>query len=243
MPVTCKLIGRMGNQMFQVSAALAYAMRNELEFFMPASTVAPRVFPHYLAKLRVAQREKVPTFYKVYHEPSHRYHEIPYMPNVVLDGFFQSQKYFDDYRPQILDLFNELFPYRPLVGFVGLHVRRGDYLNFADKHPPVTYDYLRAAVLHFNGLGFKSFVVCSDDIPWCKENLRGLEVYTAHEDLALLACCEHQIISNSTFSWWAHYLNRNPDKICIAPELWFGAGNSNLDPQDIYFPNTIKLPA
>lgn len=251
MSVTTRLYGRMGNQMFQVATAYAYALRHNLEFVMPAQTTNPRIFPYYLNGLKVKKESGQPKYYRVYKELSHRYHEIPYMPNVVLDGYWQSAKYFDDFREEILKLFEPIVPYKRLNDFVGLHVRRGDYLQFADKHPPVTYDYIRAAVLHMNELGYHSFVVCSDDIPWCRENLKGLEVYgnafsyssgrTPAEDMALLSCCHSQILSNSTFVWWSHYLNRNLDKICIMPKAWFGIGNALLDPTDIYFDNAVIL--
>jgi hypothetical protein len=251
MPVTCRLVGRMGNQMFQAAAALAYGKKYDMEFFLPPGTIAPNVFPYYLGGLKVPKRP-IPHFYKTYKEPSHRYHEIQYIPNVVLDGYFQSAKYFDEYRDDILELFAPIVPYKPLPEFVGLHVRRGDYVQMADKHPPVTYDYIREAVLYMNKIGLFSFIVCSDDLAWCRENLRGLEVYgnaftyshgnTPAEDMALLSCCFHTVMANSSFSFWAAYLNRNPDKVIIAPEVWFGPGNDHLQTDDLYLPNTIKLP-
>ena len=72
------------------------------------------------------------------------------------------------------------------------------------------------------------FVVFSNDINWCKTNLQGLaknlifiENEPYYHDFYLMSLCKHQIISNSSFSWWAAYLNRNPDKIVIAPINWF----------------------
>jgi hypothetical protein len=253
MSVSVRLVGRMGNQMFQVATAYAYAKRFDLEFIMPSQTIAPNVFPYYLNGLKVKRQGAAHTFSKVYKELSHRYHEIPFMPNVILDGYWQSAKYFDDQREAVLKLFEPILPWKPLEGYVGLHVRRGDYVQMADKHPPITYDYIREAVRHMNSLGLFSFIVCSDDLAWCKENFRGLEVYgnefsyshgnTPAEDMALLSCCTAQIISNSSFSWWSAYLNRNPDKVIIAPEVWFGPGNSHLQVDDLYLPGTIKLPS
>lgn len=251
MSVTCQLFGRFGNQLFQVAAAMGYADKWGIDFFMPKQTLAPNSFEHYLTTLKVPKRDEIPKYYKIIREPGHAYSELPFYPNAVLNGYFQSAKYFDHIRPTILNVFSNIIPYKPISGFVGLHVRRGDYLQFADKHPTVTYDYIREAVLHFNSLGYYSFVVCSDDISWCIDQLKGLEVYgnafsysrnnSPYNDMSLLACCEHQIISNSTFSWWAAYLNRNPDKKVIAPKVWFGEGNKHLETKDIYTPEMILL--
>jgi hypothetical protein len=73
------------------------------------------------------------------------------------------------------------------------------------------------------------FIICSDDIKWCKnhlshlsKNLIFIEGNIHTHDFYLMSLCKHNIISNSTFSWWAAYLNPNPDKITVTPDHWFG---------------------
>lgn len=244
--VTTKLWAGVGNQLFMLSAMIGYAKKHNMNFFAPPATIAPHVWKTYFPQFPTQQ---CPRHYFTYKEPEHCFNEIPFHENIQLEGFFQSEKYFSHCRQDILNAFQ--IPYKKLDGFVTMHIRRGDYLNFPDKHPVVTYEYISEAVKHFISFGFKSFVVCSDDIKWCRVQLKPLELFGAVfsfssgngpiEDLALLSCGQHFIGSNSSFSWWAYYLNQNPDKIGIFPETWFGPGNSHLSTKDIYPEGVIKL--
>lgn len=247
MSVYPNLIGRLGNQMFQISCAIGYSKKHNIPYWIPTKSTAEHIWPAFFKHFPT---ESLPgTKYIEYLEPSHSYSEIPKYQNVCLNGFFQSEKYFVDYRQDIIDAFQ--IPYKRLDGFVSIHVRRADYLQFTDKHPPVTYEYISSAVKYFIELGFKSFVVCSDDIKWCRIQFKPLELFgavfsysTGHgpiEDLAMMSCCVHNIISNSTFSWWSAWLNQNPDKIVVAPKIWFGPGNSNLSDVDIIPESWIKM--
>lgn len=247
--VYCKLMGRLGNQVFQISCTIAYAKKHNMPYWIPRKSMAEHIWPAFFKHFPDEPKENPPRKYIEYKEKNHYYEEIPFYNNVCLNGFFQSDKYFADYRQDILNAFQ--IPYKRLDGFVSIHVRRGDYTQFADKHPPVTYEYISDAVKHFLDLGLSSFVVCSDDILWCKRNFKPLELFGAvfsysagHEpieDLAMMSCCEHNIIANSSFSWWSAWLNQNPDKIVIAPRIWFGKGNSNLSDVDIVPENWIRL--
>lgn len=247
MSIYPKLIGRLGNQMFQISAAIGYSKKNNIPYWIPKQSIAEHIWPAFFKHF---PSEPMPgTKYVYYKEPNHSYNEIPVHQNICIEGFWQSEKYFSGYRQDIINAFQ--IPYKKLDRFVSIHVRRGDYLQMQDKHPVVTYEYISEAVKYFIDLGFFSFVVCSDDIKWCKVQLKPLELYGAvfsysagHgpiEDLAMMSCCEHNIIANSSFSWWSAWLNQNPDKIVIAPKVWFGPGNKNLDDRDIIPESWIKL--
>lgn len=248
--VSVNLVGRMGNQMFIIATSLSYAAKYDLELHIPAQTLNPQAWPMVIPHLGCKQINT--KGWTVYNEPEHSYNEIPSFPgqNVLLNGYFQSSKYFDEHRQLILD--NFAFPWMPLSDMVGVHVRRGDYVtDFPDKHPFVGYEYLSTAIKAMVDKGYKSFVVCSDDISWCRKNLDVLKIIgaefsysvdkTPQEDLALLSCCKGQICSNSSFSWWSHYLNRHEDKFVIMPERWFGENNSHLSVDDIYFENAIII--
>lgn len=248
------LIGRLGNQMFQCATAIAYALDNEQEWHIPTRSVDPRIWPSYFAHHANKKFNHALPVVTI-KEPGHNFHKLPEFStdwkdkNIVIEGYRQSYKYFDHRRDEILKIFN--IPWQQLPDYISIHVRRGDYLQESDKHPPITLDYIRNAVLYFVTRGFKNFIVCSDDIPWCHANIQPLRVSGAEfsysqnrreiEDIALLSCAAHQIISNSSFSWWGHYLNQNPGKICLAPNIWYGAGNSHLSVVDIYPENAIKL--
>jgi hypothetical protein len=89
------------------------------------------------------------------------------------------------------------------------------------------------------------FVCVSNDIQWCKENLkRDNLVYEMNDlifDMCLISKCNNHIIANSTFSWWGAWLGNAPNKKVIAPKIWFGPAAGGLDTKDIYCENFIIL--
>jgi hypothetical protein len=86
----------------------------------------------------------------------------------------------------------------------------------------------------------KKFLIFSDDIQWCKQNFPEMKnfVYIEgqkdYEDFLLMSLCNHNIICNSSFSWWAAWINQNSNKIVIAPKKWFGPAYSHFDTKDLY---------
>ena len=117
---------------------------------------------------------------------------------------------------------------------VSIHARRGDYvatqgsLRFYAQCSPDYYT--RGANYIISKLSLKpTFFVFSDDMKWAKENIKldyemvfveGNRDANSYEDLRLMAACQHNIIANSTFSWWGAWLNAKPDKITVAPRKW-----------------------
>lgn len=246
--ITCNLVGRLGNQLFQMATTICYASKNKLPYCIPKYTVSLTHFPKYFDVKPCCN--ELPKNLKTYHEQKHSYTEILPQDNIVLNGFFQSEKYFAECRDQILEAFG--FSWHLRKGVVSIHLRRGDYLILQDKHPPVSREYIANAIEFMIGRGFNKFRVYSDDIPFCKVEFnlfRGVfndcefefsEGRNVIDDLQDMSCCEHNIISNSTYSWWAAWLNRNPNKIVYAPKIWFGPGNAHLDDKDIIPENWIK---
>jgi hypothetical protein len=115
---------------------------------------------------------------------------------------------------------------------VAVHVRRGDYVSneaASKTHGLTGVDYYRAAVEQISKKVVRpNLYVFSDDPNWCKDNLafKQATTYVAHnsdgaEDLRLMRLCRHNIIANSSFSWWGAWLNENPAKQVIAPQTWF----------------------
>lgn len=247
--VTCKLVGGLGNQAFQIAATIGLAVKHGVNYKIPEHSVNTTIWQTYFHHLpKLLPTDKITSFYK---EPSHAYNEIPYTYGMCLDGYFQSEKYFNNCRSTIVDLFTNGYPSNRIHKTVGIHVRRGDYLIFPTKHPVVTMQYLSNAVCYFTNRNYRYFMVFSDDMAWCKENLNTdrfpeckftySEGNPPKKDMILLSQCEHQIIANSTFSWWGAWLNRNPQKIVIAPEIWFGKGNAHLETKDILPVEWIKM--
>lgn len=148
-------------------------------------------------------------------------------------GYFQSEKYWDENSTFVRFLFEpsdfvveQLARYEYLFDGVTccIHVRRGDYLNLQHYHPVVTSDYINRAKLLLSDNKVAKFLVFSDDIPWCKENLIGDEYFFIENEkdyveLFLMVRCDYKIISNSTFSWWGAYLSGGKGTT-IAPKIW-----------------------
>jgi len=236
-----KTYGRLGNFLFQVAAAAAYAWRHNLEFTVPDKTSDAKHNPIYLQHLvHPKWNPKLPQ--QIVEEKGFAWQEIPFREiwrdkNIILDGYWQSEKYFKHYRKRILDTFG--FGYMKL-DCVSVHVRRGDYLTIKKgdmfKHPPVPKEWLEKAMRQFPQWKFYFF---SDDIAWCKkefgdrDNCSFSENKTEIQDLETMSWCSHHICSASTFSWWGAWLDQNPDKRVIMPNHWLTPGWGGLDTKDV----------
>jgi hypothetical protein len=96
--------------------------------------------------------------------------------------------------------------------------------------------YFKRAINYFGK--DKRYLLISDDIDWCKSKFKGSNFYFIDDeppiiDLYLQTMCTHNIISNSTFSWWGAWLNPNPSKIVVAPIKWFGVQMNNFNTRDL----------
>ena len=150
----------------------------------------------------------------------------------------------------------------PGKDIVALHNRRGDNIpskeKFSDKelgvfqpdkeayHPLLSMEYFETAKSHFEDAVFLIFSDNNKDILWCKEHITGPDHYYSegHDDvtdLTLMRYCDHHIIANSSFSWWAAWLNENTDQIVIAPNKWFGNYYKSWDLKDLYLGNWIII--
>ena len=160
-------------------------------------------------------------------------------------GYYQSEKYFKDFEKQIRkDLTfkesigecakSELQTHKRELPLVSVHVRRGDYLTIHQGlwHTPCNLKYYQQAMQVFDDVDFLFF---SDDMEWCKNNFAGKNILysegkSAIMDFAMISLCDHNILANSSFSWWSAWLNNNPDKQVVATSNWFGPAG----PQDTY---------
>lgn len=159
--------------------------------------------------------------------------------NWDIQGWFHLYHYWHEYRSDLLDIFKfkqEIYDQAKLnldtirnqeqYPIVSLHVRRGDYLQVASLN--LTLDYYSEAISIFlEKFPYFKLLVFSDDIDWCKEYIVGENVfYSEHNsnyvDMCMMTMCDHNIIANSTFSWWGAYLNQNVDKIVVCPKNYIG---------------------
>lgn len=229
-------MGRLGNCLFQIATTISTAMKNNTDYKFPLWKYESDFNLHncFSPNIRVGQ---------VYQEKYFHYTEIPAFKSVDLVGYWQSCKYFENYKDIITNLLMPIHNFQKENGLCSIHVRRGDYVNIQHCHPLMSMNYYERAM---EKSGCKKFLILSDDIAWVKKNFIGNQ-YEYSEgnspavDLALMAKkCESNIICNSSFSWWGAFLNNNTSKIVIAPQNWFGPGLSH-DTKDLLPSEWIKI--
>lgn len=191
----------------------------------------------------------------------------PLPSNIYLEGYWQTEKYFSHIKDELLKDFSFKTPLSKKnldiledagTETVSIHIRRGDYLKTQTLNVCSKDYYLNAIKLLFSKANPKSILVFSDDIPWCKSDLKLEEYITnilklnnikifyidwntgkdSYQDMQLMSKCKYHIIANSSFSWWGAYLDPNPKKIVIAPSVW---NLRELNPSiDRYYKNSYN---
>jgi hypothetical protein len=213
--------GRIGNQIFQCSATISLATDNEDKYIFPPW----KYEKHFNINNNCFSSNIKPTH--TYIEPYFHYTKIPFTDTkdkiVDISGYWQSYKYFEKNDGLIKSLLTPKDGFPIKWDTTSIHVRHGDYLSYSDSHPVLDMSYYKHAM---DMIKSKRYLIVSDDIEYCKKNFIGeqFEFSEADEitDLKLQISCEHSIIANSSFSYWSAYLNKNPNKIVIAPKTWFG---------------------
>lgn len=159
--------------------------------------------------------------------------------NVYIEGYWQTEKYFSDIRSNILEVFSfPEFVDRDNIeaalkikneNAVSVHVRRGDYIGKHKKRFGGIADekYLKCAI-NYIGENVKNpvYYVFSNDFMWTKKFFKGSNYrfvdwnQNPADDMHLMTLCKHNIVANSSFSWWGAWLNKNSSKIVVAPQKW-----------------------
>ena len=277
--IIAKLMGGLGNQMFQYAAARRLANANNAELKLDISFLESAQ-KGYIARVyelgslnitaAIASSREVAEFtgrgkshsenllrfflrsiglnkqratvYKELH--FHFDPQVLHLPDdTYLEGYWQSEKYFKDIGEIIRKEFTVKYPLEGknlelsemLAGSdsVGIHIRRGDYVTDQKTrrvHGACGLDYYYTCVEEASkAIERPRFFIFSDEPAWVKENfsIPFSTTFVEHnppdkgyEDLRLMGLCKHQIIANSSFSWWAAWLNRNPHKRIFAPKTW-----------------------
>ncbi len=182
--------------------------------------------------------------------------------NIFLEGAWQSEKYFIEFKDilqenlvlktNVIERVVDLAEKIKRQESVSVHVRRGDYLRkkiILEWHGVLELDYYQKAleIILKNNSSTKIYYF-SDDIEWVENNL--LPIYSGtivsnklsknhFEDFHLMSSCKNNIVANSSFSWWAAWLNRNKSKIVIAPQKWFRT--NKVDIKDLIPNSWIKI--
>ena len=279
--ITCNLMGGLGNQIFQIFATISFAMKSRNAFkFLDlkqlgggSSTVRYTFWDTFFANLKPFLIKELPSNIKVIRENGFTYNNIPItdliLSDVMIYGYFQSYKYFQDNYSTICrliglgkmkdTLLSKLeFSNEYLSNCVSMHFRIGDYKNLQHFHPLTTALYYERAVQHitdkYPNNEFTILYFCQDnDIEDVLEIItllmdkfprhtfiRGKNILEDWEQMLLMSCCHHNIIANSSFSWWSAYFNFHTDKIVCYPSVWFG-DSANLDTKDLCPSSWVKI--
>ncbi len=217
------------------------------------------VFEKLLRRIR-----KKPKKTSIYREAHFHFDNEAYSikGNKYMDGYWQSEKYFKKHRKGLLKLFSlkkelssqsQRYNHNILVEeSVSLHIRRGDYVlneHINTVHGTCDLEYYQRAVDLIQGrINDTHFYIFSDDLEWAKNNLDFIDNMTFveladnipdHEEMYLMSQCKHNIIANSSFSWWGAWLNQNSNKMVITPKQWFN--DASIDTSDLIPKDWIRL--
>ena len=242
--VSSHLQGGLGNYLFQISAAYAISIRDNKKLKIDISDIAIVHSPLELYSNNIFRNITFGEIvnFELIHSSAHSpisYLNIPIVNgNLKLDGYYQNEKYFKQYRNEILNLFKidestknyltEKYSDIPFDNTCSIHVRRGNYVERQHFHPLQTVEYYKKSI---SIIGEKTlFLIFSDDIEWCKinldfiENKKFISGNLDYQDLYLMSMCNHNITANSSFSWWGAWLNNNNNKKIVYPSFWFNNG-------------------
>jgi hypothetical protein len=259
--VSCKLKGGLGNQLFQIFTTISYAMdtNRDFVFINTETTLGNRktYWDSFFKSLKDDNKlvdELDYSDFSKYNETSFHYSEISdydNMPNISLNGYFQSESYFlSNYNFIKQLLLNNViqncklkFSENNYSQYTSIHFRIGDYKSVQDFHPILPYDYYRNSIQYLLSLNnneeeekpkFLLFYEI-EDIHIIRPIIKKFNEEFPHcifeqieeglndwEELIIMSFCKNNIIANSTFSFWSGYLNENPNKIICYPDVWFG---------------------
>jgi len=290
-------MGGLGNQLFQIYTTVALSMRMKTNFNFPINKLetdkrSDTYWDNFLKELKKStvfiDIKKLQ--YHVYKEKEFKYNKIQISPemfekngSVMLYGYFQSYKYFENEHRSIsnyigineirIDFRDTYYKKYKNINIISMHFRMGDYKSLQNCHPILNDEYYINSIkfiLHkqHNNKKWKILYFCEEEDAVevenrvkkinasCKEYLeeqkrenkcdkkydqeiefeRAVDKGTPLKDwqqLLLMSCCQHNIIANSSFSWWAAFFNDNRDKIVCYPETWFGPQLAHHDTCDL----------
>lgn len=234
-----------------------FANKKTIEYYNPLPT---SIFKRIINKIKKNIFRP-----SVYIESSHLYNSKFFkLPNdSCLIGLFQSEKYFEsiadtirkefEFKKTFSQTVNDLGAYIKTKNTICVHIRRGDYVSNPTYSEMLGSQsnqyYTKGVALITEKIAIDELFIFSDDIEWCKQNLKfetkttfitdDLATNNHHAHLHLMSLCKHFVISNSTFAWWGAWLSSNQAKIVVAPKMWFKDGLR--DESDIIPHTWIKI--
>jgi len=285
--ISCRLCGGLGNQLFQIFTTIAYAIKYSKPFFFlnnqqlgngsNGSTIRYTYWETFLTAMKpfLKNANEIPQLMFIY-EKTFLHEDIPEnLQNTygtLLVGYYQSPKYFNNYKEVIskllkIDLKKMIVKNRVKINFndiytISMHFRFGDYKKYPDIYPLLDYSYYKNALAYIlneiSNFGIKKEIVvlffCEDDsllesdniIVKLKKSFPKIRFQRADnkledwEQMILMSLCDHNIIANSTFSWWGAYLNSITGNIVCYPEQWF-MPEANKDTSDLFLEDWVPI--
>lgn len=286
--ITCDLRGGLGNQLFEIFATISYAIKTSIPFkflnikSMGGGTCTERYtfWETFFSNLKPFLIESLIQPIHVIKENGFPYNALPVHEmvnrNIVLYGYFQSYKYFqqnftsicrliglDKMKKILLEKLQTIYGenIKHIINekeTISMHFRIGDYKNVPDFHPILNYEYYHQSLNKIKSIypndTFTIYYFCEEEdirdvstkISILKINfpnysfIRGDNTLADWEQMLFMSCCHHNIIANSSFSWWSAYFNNKSDKIVCYPSVWFGE-KANIDTRDLCPPEWIKI--
>ncbi len=252
--------GGLGNNMFQYAAAYVYTQKHNkklkitgrYERFIETFSLPEEKIKNLLHPTNTSYNEQnmKNNFAKEINNPRYQF----------LNGYFQNELFFKEYRADILKRFKFKVPLegenKKLAdeikdkNAISVHIRRGDYFKSAKNDLLSNHYYLLAMDYMASKVKNPYFYIFSDDTEWVKNNLKVQYNHivvennrggVAANDMRLMSLCKHHIIANSTFSWWGAWLNENPNKMVIAPRVWLTNKQAYEDTKDVVPNDWIRM--
>jgi hypothetical protein len=255
--------GRLGNQLFNVATTYTVAWDHNAEACFPqlipsdTDPAHPGNYSHVFFRCNPNTPTR-PVKFEMF-EPPGGYRDIPYFPDMKIVGWYQSEKYFARYRDRLLELLaphpDDLLYIQNKYGWILNHPHAvGISIREWYEDPPGRFfiqygkDYLRKAMPYFDKDAI--YIVTSNNMDFAKanipeemQNVYFIEWEPHYIQLYLHTLCKHNVVFNSTFSWWEGWLNKNPNKIVIAPDVWFTPESQAPPIEDLVPDDWIKLSA
>lgn len=244
---------RFGNQLFFVSATIGTAIKNNTEYGFTSQMGHSGVYYQGIFEKELPITTVIPE--NKFHQSGFGYEEIN-VQHAELIGYYQSEKFFKHceeiirnqfkFKSDVVSFVFEKYP--TIKESLSIHIRRGDYVNQPNHHPVVPVSYYEKILNQISNEYEKVFVF-SDDIDWVKEKFVGdkfvFPQFDSNNDMnsfVLMSLAKDNVIGNSTYSWWAAWLNKNENKKVYTPNYkqWFGPSYSNLDTKDLIPENWIQ---
>lgn len=269
--IIVNIIGGLGNQFFQY--AFGYALSRHHNKTLKLDISAFDKYPLRTYELGsfninpiIATEDEITNAkaQSIYIENKFNYDISTYLinSNQYYKGYWQTDKYFWEYRKNIIKQFKPINQFHPQSQktiknikeseSISIHIRRGDYISNPKTnsfHGVCSVDYYKESISIINeSISNPHFFIFSDDLDWAINNITFIDNVTFvelaadvpdYEELFLMSRCQHNIIANSSFSWWGAWLNQNENKIVIAPKQWFL--DTSLNTTDLIPSNWLRV--